>query len=126
MGDSKGTAAGVLVELTRAQVDRVVRATAGKGTLATLLERGSVGKAGEQLPDRFNDPRLSRSLLVGLWVLSLMPTDGTWVSVSRIASIAEMSASTSQRYLATLVAVGIAERDPRTRKYRVATFGDGE
>jgi DNA-binding IclR family transcriptional regulator len=32
-----------------------------------------------------------------------------------------MSPSTTHRYLSTLLAVGLLEQDPRTRRYQVAT-----
>jgi DNA-binding IclR family transcriptional regulator len=39
--------------------------------------------------------------------------------VTDLAGRLEMSPSTTHRYLTTLLAVGLIEQDPRTRRYRV-------
>ena len=67
-----------------------------------------------------NDPRMSRSLLQGLVVLSGVPADGTEIGVIDLAHKIGLGASTTYRYVATLLSVGLLERDPRTRRYRLA------
>jgi len=36
-----------------------------------------------------------------------------------VAAQLELSASTTHRYMSTLLAAGLLEQDPRTRRYRV-------
>ena len=68
--------------------------------------------------EELENPRLSRSLLLGLLVLACFPPDGSFLPVKEAARILDASASTTHRYCKTLVAVGLLERDPRTRRYR--------
>lgn len=69
----------------------------------------------------FDSPRLSRSLLLGLLVLACFPTDGGSLAVTDVAGRLDMSPSTTHRYMTTLLAVGLLEQDPRTRRYRLPT-----
>jgi DNA-binding MarR family transcriptional regulator len=111
----------ITIELTRTQVDRVVRGASSQD-FATNLLRGLVdGRA--PIPDLetlAESPRLSRSLLLGLLVLACFPADGTTVAVTEVAARLRMSASTTHRYMTTLLAVGLLEQDPSTRRYRIA------
>jgi IclR family pca regulon transcriptional regulator len=63
---------------------------------------------------------MSRSLLMGLLVLASFPSDGSDLAVIDVAKRLEMSASTTHRYLTTLLSVGLLEQDPRSRRYRLA------
>jgi hypothetical protein len=115
----------VAVELTTAQVDQVVRAATQGGAMSILLmQRGFRAEfacsLGEWPLAELNEKRLSRSLLMGLWILALLPDDGSWVGLGPLSSRAALSKSTAHRYVTTLVAVGLAEREPITRKYRLA------
>jgi hypothetical protein len=120
----------IVIELTRAQVDQVVRGASEGGVMSVLLGAGGfraklARELGTQWPAQMDDHRLSRSLLLGLFVLALLPSDGTSMGVGEVASMTGLSKSTSHRYMSTLVAVGLAERDPVTRKYRLASdLGD--
>ncbi len=67
-----------------------------------------------------NDPRMSRSLLQGLVVLSGVPADGSEIGVIDLAHQIGLGASTTHRYVATLLSVGLLERDPSTRRYRLS------
>jgi DNA-binding MarR family transcriptional regulator len=111
---------GISIDLTGPQIDRVIRASGEGAGIANLL-RGLAGD--ETLLTRYEalaeSPRLSRSLLLGLLVLASFPADGDSLSVSDIAGRLSMSPSTTHRYLSTLLAVGLLEQDPRTRRYRV-------
>lgn len=71
-------------------------------------------------PPEINDHRLSRSLLLGLRLLACVPVNGAFTSVTELASKTGMNMSTTHRYISTLVAVGLLERDPGTRQYRLA------
>ncbi|MGA2453670.1 MAG: helix-turn-helix domain-containing protein [Solirubrobacteraceae bacterium] len=111
----------MLIELSPAQVDRVVRAAADGGSMAVLLSglervRGTLAAGAAQL----QDPRLSRSLLSGLLLVASLPDDGSYLGNAQLARMLDMNVSTVHRYLQTLVAVGLVERDPSTRRYRLA------
>jgi IclR helix-turn-helix domain len=111
-----------VIELLPSQVERVVRAAADSGSIPVLLSglervRGTLATR----PTQMQDPRLSRSLLSGLLlVASLPPGDGSYRGNAQLARLLGMNVSTVHRYLQTLVAVGLAERDPGTRRYRLA------
>jgi len=65
--------------------------------------------------------RESQSLLVGLDVLSHLSVDVD-VGVVDLSETVGISASTTSRYLQTLVGAGLVERHPETRKYRLAAL----
>lgn len=116
----------VAIELDQSQVDQVVRAASDGGALSVVLARmadRNVGASHElrvELPSEMKDRRLSHSLLTGLFVLASMPTDGSYVGIGQIARATHLNTSTTHRYVTTLVAVALVERDPRTRRYRAA------
>lgn len=114
------TSSSISIELTRPQVDRVVR-DAGRGSgvaslLRGLTEEGTLASRYEALAE---SPRLSRSLLLGLLVLATFPSDGGSLAVTDVATRLGMSPSTTHRYMTTLLAVGLLEQDPRTRRYKL-------
>jgi hypothetical protein len=111
----------VRIELSQAQVDRVVRHASSEGGTMSVLVSGlpDIRRVLERPPER-NDHRLSRSLLQGLRLLACVPADGAYTSVTELAGKTGMNMSTSHRYISTLVAVGLLERDPGTRQYRLA------
>ncbi|HEX5852370.1 MAG TPA: helix-turn-helix domain-containing protein [Solirubrobacteraceae bacterium] len=111
----------VYIELTKAQVDRVIRGASGSGTMSVLMAGlGGVRQTLEDSPQQIEDRRLSRSLLSGLLLLACFPTDGTYLSNTEVARRVDMNMSTAHRYISTLVSVGLLERDPGTRQYRLA------
>lgn len=116
----EGGRAAITIELTRPQVDRVVRESSNGTGVASLL-RGLAGDG--TLASRYEalaeSPRLSRSLLLGLLVLASFPADGGSLAVSDVAGQLGMSPSTTHRYMTTLLAVGLLDQDPRTRRYRL-------
>jgi DNA-binding MarR family transcriptional regulator len=114
------TGSGVSIELTNAQVDRVVRRSSDAAGVSSLL-RGlaETGTSAERFKELAQSPRMSRSLLLGLLVLACFPDDGGALAVTDVASRLQMSASTTHRYLTTLLAVGLLEQDSRTRRYHV-------
>ena len=71
------------------------------------------------MPGDTNDPRLSRSLLRGLSLLAGFGPDNDERGIVELAEDLGMSPSTAHRYALTLVEVGLLERCPRTRKYRL-------
>ncbi len=71
----------------------------------------------------FENPRVSRSLLQGLLILSSLPAEGRFTALGALSQRLEISPSTVHRYLTTWTLVGLVERDPKTRHYRRPKFG---
>jgi DNA-binding transcriptional ArsR family regulator len=114
----------VCLELSASQVDQVLRAASDGGSMSVLLSGlADVRAAIAARPDQLENARLSRSLLAGLLMLASLPRDGSYIGVAELARMLDMSPSTTHRYVTTLVAVGLLERDPRTRQYRLADEG---
>jgi len=120
-----GGSQAVSIVLTHAQVDRVMR-EAGAPNGVSALARGVSGDL-SSLAAKFrtlaDSPRMSRSLLLGLLVLASFPADGSSLAVSDLAGRLGMSPSTTHRYMSTLLAVGLLEQEPRTRRYRIPLTG---
>jgi hypothetical protein len=116
---------GITIELSEAQVDRVVREAGEDGGLLPGLVGGieDVEFGFRVSPAPLDDPRLSRSLLRGLMVLASFPVDGAARSVTDVADELDMWPSTTHRYISTLVEIGLLEREPASRKYRRAVRG---
>jgi hypothetical protein len=103
------------------------RPTAAAGPAGAKGPTGTGGPAaaggpkfGGYLPTDDVDPRLSRSLLRGLSILTRFGPDGAPRGIVELAHDLGMSPSTAHRYAATLVELGLLERCPKTRKYRLA------
>ena len=137
----------ITITLSPAQIDSVVRAASRgstpsisaliAGSLTSVTQRANGGAAGGKvaarrlqhaarqqparayLPKDTDDPRLSRSLLRGLSLLSGFGPDGAERGIVELADEVGMSPSTAHRYAQTLVELGLLERCPRTRKYRL-------
>jgi IclR helix-turn-helix domain len=111
----------VVIELSAEQVDRVVRAASDGGSMSVLLAGlADVRDALAAGPEQLEDARLSSSLLAGLLILASFPSDGSYLGNAEVARMVGMNMSTAHRYISTLVAVGLLERDPSTRRYRLA------
>jgi hypothetical protein len=106
----------VAITLSPTQVDDVVRAASrsrAPSISTSIADSQGVGC----LPNGASDPRLSRSLLRGLSLLSRFGQDGAARGIVELAHDAGMSPSTAHRYASTLVELGLLQRDPKTRKY---------
>jgi IclR helix-turn-helix domain len=124
----------VRVTLSDAQVDEIVRAASRRRspTVGALLGRAS-GAGGAFAPgsaalaaysdSELDERRLSRSLVRGLAVLEQLRAHGVDRGIVELALELGLSPSTTHRYALTLVELGLVERCPRTRKYRVAGVG---
>jgi len=138
--------AAITITLSPTQVDDIVRAAArGRApSISTLIAdslaapvagngngsprsakgekaapaRGSLAARG-YMPSETTDARLSRSLLRGLSLLTGFGPDGQQRGIVELADDLGMSPSTAHRYALTLVELGLLERCPRTRKYRL-------
>jgi hypothetical protein len=112
----------ISIHLTRGQVTHVLRqAKQEAGVAAALSGLADRDKLAETYRSLDGYPQLSRSLLIGLIVLRCFPEDGTSVGVNEVADTLGLGASNSFRYITTLVAAGLLERDPRTRRYHRPT-----
>lgn len=101
-------------------MDQVVREASGEDGVSALLRgMGDQSALASKYRSLSESPRLSRSLLLGLLVLACFPQDGGSLAVSDIAERLGMSPSTTHRYMTTLLAVGLLEQEPRTRRYRL-------
>jgi hypothetical protein len=116
----------ITITLSAAQVDEVVRAAAGEaGPGAATLIAGSRAHGAGAATDRA-DRRRSRSLLRGLALLEMFDPDGGERGISELAGELGMSASTVHRYAQTLVELGLLQRCPRTRRYRLPARAPGD
>jgi hypothetical protein len=139
----------ISITLSPAQVDQVVRAAAHGSTpsfsalISTTLNtrrpgaeraarRPSDGDTGDAIAEQaeqgsgsrgyfpiYEDARLSRSLLRGLSVLTCFGPENEERGIIELAELLGMSPSTTHRYVATLVELGLLERSTRSRKYRL-------
>ena len=140
-----GENASISITLSPTQVDAVLRA-ASQGSAPSISRlimeslsepvqrNGQDGSASAgpfngkvpargYLPTETTDPRLSRSLVRGLSLLTGFGADGDERGIVELAEDLGMSPSTAHRYALTLVELGLLERCPRTRKYRLPDVG---
>lgn len=113
----------VQLALSRAQVDQIVRAASDAGSISVLLtglgdSKEALEKAQVEIGN--TDANLSSSLLSGLLVLAAFPSDGSSLGNAEVARAMGMNPSTAHRYITTLVVAGLLEKDPNTRRYRLA------
>lgn len=117
------------IELSPSQVNHVLRTVLGERLDARLsspqgasLHDGHVKAAlNNHYRSLQGNRRLSRSLLAGLLVLSCFAPDGPELGIKEISEQLQLNSSTVHRYVATLLAAGLLERDPDTRRYRLLT-----
>lgn len=117
----------VSINLSHSQVNHVLRAVLGERLDARLSPQGGPslhdGHVKKALNSHYRslqgNRRLSRSLLAGLLVLSCFTPDGPELGIKEISEQLELNSSTVHRYVATLLAAGLLERDPDTRRYRL-------
>jgi hypothetical protein len=115
----------VVLTLSPAQVELVV-ATAVRERRAVARARAVVRRARADAGVDVDDARLSRSLLRGLTLLDCFEGDAGEQGILELARRLGMSPSTAHRYAQTLLAVGLLQRCPRTRRYRLAAGSAGE
>jgi hypothetical protein len=133
----------ILIALSPAQVDAVVRAATHSRapSVSTLIGNALRAADRAQLPgvgdlsredghpptgelagDDEADPRMSRSLMRGLSLLTRFGPDGSERGIVELSRELGMSPSTAHRYASTLVELGLLERSSRTRKYRLPSL----
>jgi IclR helix-turn-helix domain len=124
--DAKGIAdreEPVMLTLSSAQIEQVIRSTTtdeqvGLGGMLTSDQLS--GARERRYRALLDDRRLSRSLLAGLLVLTCFPPGGGEMGIADLARRLDMRTSTIHRYVSTLLAAGLLERDPISRQYRIA------
>jgi hypothetical protein len=129
----------ISITLSPAQVDTIVRAASNSRapSVTTVISNalraplGATASSPETPGERDapdpggylqvddSDPRLSRSLLRGLSILTCFGPEGDARGIVELARHLGMSPSTTHRYASTLVELGLLERCPKTRKYRL-------
>jgi len=129
----------ISIKLSPTQIDEVVRAASRSRapSISTLIadtlhasplpandtkrstKSQAISPLNGYMPIGPVDPRLSRSLLRGLSILTCFGPDGGSRGIVEIAEDLGMSPSTTHRYALTLVELGLLERCPDTRKYRL-------
>jgi IclR-like helix-turn-helix domain-containing protein len=118
--ESEGKAADprVSITLSPSQVEEIVRAVEpgrAPGFTATIMD--VLNHGGDADMPGYADRRLSRSLLRGLAVLACFGPEDETLGLMEIAERLGLNGSTIHRYVITLVAVGLLEQSPETRKY---------
>jgi hypothetical protein len=111
----------ISIRLSRDQVNEVVRRAGASDGLLAGLGAGLTGGDVHAFEAKMEDARFSRSLLRALMVLASYPADGSDRSVSDVAKQLGMGISTAHRYTSTFAEVGVLERDPVSRRYRLAS-----
>jgi len=109
----------ITITLSKTQVKQVMRGATGEESLTKLLGGIGVLKLASYR-ERMDDDRFSRSLLRGLMVLAAFPQDGSARQITDVAKQLGLGASTTHRYAITLVELGLLERDPVSRHYRLS------
>ncbi|HEY1834322.1 MAG TPA: helix-turn-helix domain-containing protein [Solirubrobacteraceae bacterium] len=118
----------ISITLSPTQIDEVLRAAAQSRAPSVAAAIGAKGRRARSnaaeppagmLPGDTSDRRLSRSLLRGLSLLTRFDADNRPRGIVELAHELEMSPSTAHRYALTLVELGLLERSPHTRKYRL-------
>jgi hypothetical protein len=114
-GSQNRSPEGISLALTSGQVAQVVEAASG-GERPQLLF-GPEGIRALIASPLFDNPKISKSLLLGLLILVSFPSDGSERGNNEIAQELGLAASTTHRYLHTLVVAGLLEQNPVTRQY---------
>lgn len=119
-GEMPTAARGVTVILSAAQVEAVVHQATAPAALghafATALD--DPGALSSFLRPLLGDHAYSRSVLRALIILAGFPADGTERELTTVAAEVGFSPATTYRYLHTLTAAGLLERDAESRRYR--------
>jgi hypothetical protein len=109
----------IAITLSPSQVEDVLRSTSRTraSSLAALISSALRVPAPAELDTC--DRRLSRSLLRGLAILACFTVEQPERGILDLARELDLSASTTHRYVLTLLELGLLERCPRSRRYRL-------
>jgi IclR helix-turn-helix domain len=120
----------ISITLSAEQVEDVLRsASRTRASSLAALVAATLEPPGGPAPGaaatRLEDRRLSRSLVRGLAILACFTVERPERGILELARELELSASTTHRYVLTLLELGLLERSPRSRRYRLARPGGG-
>jgi len=112
----------IAIELSPAQVAHVI--ASAYGTSSFQLLRGPSDSNSHWLEmmrrlSRETPKHISGSLILGLLAFASFPRDGRSLKNVELARLLNVSQVTAHRYILTLMAVGLLERDPETRRYKL-------
>jgi DNA-binding MarR family transcriptional regulator len=111
----------IAIDLDDGQINQVLRAASETGHISARLAKLVDGSlAIDRSLQQFDDKHLSRSLMLGLLTYAAFPEDGSTLGVAELSRRLDTNVSTVHRYTTTLVAAGLLERDPGSRRYRLA------
>jgi hypothetical protein len=121
---------GLSIELTKEQIDGVIR-SAGRGgpmaVLLTLLWDASWTQAMKLrsglLAEQLGEQDLAPELLSGLLVFSCFRPNGAYRTSAEVEQLLRLDPDTVHRCASTLVAVGLLEHDSELGMYRSAKSG---
>ncbi len=115
----------IAITLSPDQVEDVLRSASRSraSSLAALIAAALSAPAQPALD--ICDRRLSRSLLRGLAILACFTVERPERGILELARELGLSASTTHRYVLTLLELGLLERCPRSRRYRLPRPGPG-
>jgi hypothetical protein len=110
----------VAITLSAEQVQAVVRQATAPAALGQAFADvlGDPEALTSFLRPLLEDNAYSRSVLRALIILAGFPTDGGEREVTAVAGEVGFSPATTYRYLHTLTAAGLLERDTASRRYR--------
>ena len=110
---------GVAITLSPAQVAEVVRqASDGAGrTAAMLAGLGDARELKAAMSPLLGDATYSQSTLRAALTLAAFPIDGSERALTDVARELGLLPSITHRYVITWEALGLLERDPRSRRY---------
>jgi hypothetical protein len=106
----------ITIVLNQSQLAKILGASGSSPDIAGRIG-GSIDLARLRELEESDNRRLSRSVIRGLMCLAGLPADGSPAGILTIAKTLGISPSTTHRYCATLLAVGLLTQDPRTREY---------
>lgn len=109
---------GVKIALTADQVADIALAAAGSGHGVPAPLLSWLDPVALASPSLARDPRLCKTLIVGLAVLLSFPVGGELRGVKEVADELGVGTSSGHRYVLTLKQIGVLAEDPATRRYR--------
>jgi hypothetical protein len=107
---------GVPLRLTAEQIAKVIAEAVARAPDGEL-SAGLAQPRDLRNSSLMDDPRMSKTLLLGLVILIAFPADGGKRGVQEVARELDIPTSTAHRYIQTLLAVKLLAQDPYTHKY---------